>query len=1322
MPENPLESLPQSEARFSSVVNQMSVGVVECDLTGRIILVNDKYCEVVGYAREELLGKRIQEMTHAADLAQSIELFQKCVAEGRDFTVEKRYVRKDGAEVWVKNSVSLLRDAEGKPQSVLAVIIDITAEKLSQNALLQSEIRYRALLDASDQIILTMDAAGSLDLHRRWFSELTGIPVEELQENKYLDVIHPDDREYLQKVMSQLAQNPKSYEVELRLRPRDSENYRFYNLRGVPVFKTDGTLNEWIGAVTDITDRKEAEIAKRQIEQRYRALFADAGDAILVADSDGVVTDANESASRLLGCAREEIIGQTFAEIISPAEAAKLAAVKQRLLEGGSNLDEWTLIRKDGAPITVEINTRILPGGEWHAIARDLSRRRQADKATAHLAAIIASSEDAIISKDLNSIITTWNQGAEKIFGYTAAEAIGKSVTMLIPPYRSNEEPKILERIKRGESIQHYETIRRRKDGTDIDISLTVSPIRDGAGNVIGASKIARDITLRKEAEEALRESQAILSLSMRSSRMGAWVQDVKTDYVWWSVELQEIFGLQKGDFSNSRKGFYEFVHPDDRRRIEAEVQKSIDEQRDYIIEFRFYHADGSLRWMEGRGQAFYSEKGEVVRLYGIGIDITERKQAEERLRESEERFSKAFKASPLVLTISSLSTGELIEVNETFVNATGYSRQEAIGKTTLELGLWKKPPEREDEMQTVRSLGQLSNAEYTFCTKTGEEIIGLLAAERIEIGGESFAQTVITERKRAQEALIKAERKAAEDYQKLLSRIVPLAETLGTARDLILIYQSVVEFVRTSMPCTAFFVSFYDAEHSLRTAAYAWGEEGEVDVSMLPPMPLAAGGGPNSQAVFQKKTVVVSRYMDLMKDRPHVVLQDNGIEPMSSLVVPMTVMSRIIGTLEVQAYEDDAFTHEHIVALEMVANLAAAAIENVRLLQVEERARQEAEDANRAKDEFLSVLSHELRTPLNSMFGWTRMLRAGILDEAKTRQAVEVIERNVRLQNNLIEDMLDVSRIITGKMRIEKEEIDFAAVVKSAVEAARPLAEQKKVSLGFNSDADSYFLLGDEVRLQQVVNNLINNAIKFTSEDGAVVLKLSPTGAGFVSLNVTDTGIGIEPDFLPQIFDRFRQADSTTRRTHSGLGLGLTIVRHLTELHGGRVSAESEGIGKGASFTIELPLLPQPQGDYYDNQSAPAGANGFSLKGARILLVDDDCDAMLPLQIILETQEADVLCASSVREALEKLSDEKFTLLVSDIGMPEMDGYDLITALRKMDKSANHDIPAIALTAYASTQDKRRALMSGFQDHFAKPLDFEQFLATVGLLIKHSK
>ncbi len=404
---------------------------------------------------------------------------------------------------------------------------------------------------------------------------------------------------------------------------------------------------------------------------------------------------------------------------------------------------------------------------------------------------------------------------------------------------------------------------------------------------------------------------------------------------------------------------------------------------------------------------------------------------------------------------------------------------------------------------------------------------------------------TDITERKQATEALVEAERRAAKDYQALLSRIVPVAQTFGTARDLISIYRVVREFVRNSMPCTAFFVSFFDARTNLRTAAYAWGNKGEVDISTLPPVELTEDGGPNSQAVFQKKSIVVNRYMNLMKNRPHVILQEDGHDPNSSLVVPMIVMNRVVGTLEVQAYENNAFNREHIVALEMVANLAAVALENVRLLQIEAEARETAEAANRAKDEFLSVLSHELRTPLNSMLGWVRMLRTGTLDEERTRQAVEVIERNTRLQNNLIEDLLDVSRIISGKMRIEIEEVDLAAIVKNSSETLRPLAESKNILFEFSAENETLLLEGDAVRLHQVISNLIQNAVKFTPEGGKISVTLKNTGDR-ARLIVKDTGIGIEREVLPFIFERFRQADGSTRRNFSGLGLGLTIVSNL--------------------------------------------------------------------------------------------------------------------------------------------------------------------------------
>lgn len=1066
---------------------------------------------------------------------------------------------------------------------------------------------------------------------------------------------------------------------------------------------------------------------------------------------------------------------------------------------------------------------------------RDITKRKEIEKSNAHLAAIVESSTDAIVSKDLNGIITSWNKGAEKMFGYTATEIVGKSISILIPPYLINEESEILKSVKKGEAIEHYETVRQRKDGTNITISLSFSPIKNEVGEIVGTSKIARNITESKLAEEFLRESQAILALSMQSSRMGVWTRDLATETVWWSEELEEIFGLKKGSFSGTEKDFFDFVHEDSREEIWSEIQQAITEHREYSIEFRFWHTDGSLRWMEGRGKAVYSKKGEPVRLYGIGIDITERKKAEEKLRESEERFAKAFNSSPLALSITSLKTGKLIEINETFVRTTGYTRKEAIGRTTDELNLWANSADREAELVAVQKSGEIRDLEYRFRMKDGSEIIGLLSAELLEIRGEPCTLTVIqditerkkaeeiseryrllsmrardgilfirpdgqivdanemavetygydqsellkmrvhdlrasetlnileeqlieannggiqfetvhqrkdgtkfsvevtsvgadiggerllisiirdiTERRRNEEALLKAERRASEEYLELLSRIVPVAQTLGTARDLVSIYRAVHDFVLTSMSCTAFFVSFFDAERSLRMAAFAWGEQGEVDISTLPPMLLTKDGGPNSQAIFQKKSIVVNRYWDFMKSRSHVVLQENGVDPNSSLVVPMIVMNRIIGTLEVQSYDDDIFTNEHIIALEMVANLAAVAIENVRLLEVEADARETAEAANRAKDEFLSVLSHELRTPLNSMLGWTRMLREGVLDEETAAKAMEIIERNTLLQNNLIEDLLDVSRIISGKMRIEKELIDLVKVFNDTIEFLRPVAAQRNISFEFLTTENSLVINGDAMRFQQIIVNLVQNAVKFTGEGGNVSVSLGQSG-NFARLVVKDTGIGIGKEILPFIFERFQQADSSTKRIYSGLGLGLTIVRNLVELHNGTIKAESSGKEKGATFTVEIPLTKEfLEKTSPDGKSQIVTEESSALKGARILLVDDDIESLVPLQIFLEREKAEIVSATSAKEALEKLAQQNFHVLITDIGMPVTDGYDLIAKVRQMQTEQNAFITAIALTAYASSDDRRRALTAGFQKHFAKPVNYDELLAAV--------
>lgn len=960
----------EDQERFQAIISQMTVGISQTDLEGRLMMVNDRLCEIVGYAREELLEKKMQDITHPEDLPRNLELFRRLVEENESFVIEKRYIRKDGQIVWGETSVSGIRDKKNNLRYVLAVVTDITERKETQESLKQSEERYRAFVTQSSEAI--------------WRFELK-----------------------------------EPFSVEL---PVDE-----------------------------------------QIEQFYKHAF---------------LAECNDATANMYGYASAtEIVGASLGDFVPPDDENNIAYLQAFIASGYSLTD---------------------------AESHELDREGHAKFFLNNLVGVI---EDGLLKR-------AW--------------------------------------------------------GTQ------------------------RDITEQKRTIDAVRESKAMLSMSMKSSRMGAWARDVATNKISWTEELEEIFGLEKGDFLGTDEHFYSLIYEEDVAALQEEVRRAVAECRDYMVEFRFYHRDGSIRWMEGRGQGIYSKTGAPIRLYGIGMDITDRKEAEE--------------------------------------------------------------------------------------------------------------------------ALLKAERRASEEYLELLSRIVPVAQTLGTARELTSIYRAVHGFVRATMPCSAFFVSFYEPRENLRIAAYAWGEQGELDISVLPPIPLTENGGPNSQAVFQKRSIVFNRYMEKVKDHPHVLLQTDGIDPNSSLVVPMIFMNRIIGTLEVQAYENKVFTGEHVIALEMVANLAAAAIENVRLSQVEADARETAEAANRAKDQFLSVLSHELRTPLNSMLGWVRMIRAGMLNEEKTGQAIEIIERNTVLQNNLIEDLLDVSRIITGKLRIETEELDLVPVVETAVETVRPLAEAKKIFFDFQSDVLSVKINGDPTRLQQIVINLANNAVKFTPEEGTVIIRLTVEN-DTANLEVIDTGVGINPEFLERIFDRFSQADSTTRRTHSGLGLGLTIVKHLAELHGGSVKAFSEGAGRGATFKLEMPVIPQTNltNSKKDFEIFSSKTDSL-LQNVRILMVDDDCEGIFPLKILLEQHSATVECADSAREALEILQAREVDLLISDIGMPEIDGFDFIKLIRKTDK--HRFTPAIALTAYASTEDRYRTLNAGFQQHLPKPVDFDQLLQTIRNLL----
>jgi PAS domain S-box-containing protein len=385
-------------------------------------------------------------------------------------------------------------------------------------------------------------------------------------------------------------------------------------------------------------------------------------------------------------------------------------------------------------------------------------------------------------------------------------------------------------------------------------------------------------------------------------------------------------------------------------------------------------------------------------------------------------------------------------------------------------------------------------------------------------------------------------------------------------------------------------------------------------------------------------------------------------------------------------------------------------------------RARKESEEANRIKDEFLATLSHELRTPLTAIIGWSAMLRGNKLDEATTANALETIERNAKAQGQIIEDLMDVSRIIMGKLRLDVQTIELAPIIAAAVDAIRPAAEAKNIRLQTLLDPQAGPASGDPARLQQVVWNLLTNAVKFTPKGGRVQVRLERINS-HVEITVSDTGQGIAPEFLPHVFDRFRQADMTHTREHGGLGLGLSIVRQLVELHGGTVHAESAGLGQGAIFVVQLPVMVIRRGPAQPERRHPTGggqaATGCppSLAGLRVLIVDDEADTRVLLRAMLEQCGSEVVTASSATEALELFEQSRPDVLVSDIGMPGEDGYALIGRVRTLEAGRNGRVPAIALTAYARAEDRMRALRAGFQVHVPKPVELDELVAVVASL-----
>lgn len=696
-----------------------------------------------------------------------------------------------------------------------------------------------------------------------------------------------------------------------------------------------------------------------------------------------------------------------------------------------------------------------------------------------------------------------------------------------------------------------------------------------------------------------------------------------------------------------------------------------------------------------------------------------------------------AIVAASLDAIVSADEHGCVSEFNPAAEQIFGYTRAAVLGRQLAELIIPPRLRERHYEGMArylatgeARVLGQ--RVEMDAMRADGSEFPCELTITRIPLPGPArFAGVVrdITERRRAEENLrasveqtLAAEREQHASAARL-ARLQALAADLSGASTSDQIAAVVVRHAREGFEAAAASIALFDPTRTHLTIASSAGYSPELiaeyrSMSADSNVPLAEAARTGRALWFDNREELLAHCPELAHaTEPHA----NG----AWAAVPLVFGGESLGAIGLSFREHHPFLPEERELLLAFGRLGGQALDRARLYEAERRARANAESASRAKDEFLAVVSHELRTPLNAVLGWARMLQSGDVSPSMWARAIDAIHRNARSQTQLIEDLLDISRIITGKLRLDVKAVDLAPVVHHALESVQLAARAKDIVVE-HTLAPVPALWGDPERIQQVIWNLLSNAIKFTPAGGRVSVTLERCDGG-VLLTVRDTGCGIPPDVLPYVFDRFRQADSSTTRLHGGLGLGLAIVRHLVELHGGTVSVSSEGPGRGAVFTVRFPQIavtadqPGPH-----SAQTPSLASGFdeaaSLENVTVLCVDDEPDARDLLQAMLAVAGARVRMVSSMAEALVSLDTASADILVSDVEMPGADGYDLIRAVRRHRNAQVSGVPAIALTAHARSEDRVRVLAAGYDMHLPKPVDRVELVNVIRALLERRR
>ncbi|WGV23197.1 PAS domain S-box protein [Halotia branconii] len=1307
------QALRESEAKFRSVVDSNMIGIGFWQENGKVTDANDALLKMIGYTREELVARKLN--WQALTPTEYLPLDEQALAqlENNSFCTpyEKEYICKDGSRIAILVGASHF---QGTVDRGAFFVIDITERKQAENT-------RRYIAQTSNILATSLDYEETLE-------QIAKISVPQLADWCLVEILNEDG-----------------------------------SIRRLPIAHADPSKSEWalqLQRYAPVT--KDVNPIARVLRTGQAELISQINDSFLIAVTEN---DEHLQAVRQMGC-------KSFMVVPLVAHQRILGSISFVSSKSNRPYQERDLaLAKDiayRAALAVE-NARLYQDSHQALVhyAESLSL----------LDALLAGAPVAVCFLDRELRYLRINQVLADINDLSIEEHLGRKLREVLPEMADEFEPQLQLVLDTGEpmlnvDIRGQTTEEPTRQGYWLG---NYYPVYNTLGETIGIGIILADVTAAKQTEIALRESEARFRAMFDQAAVGITLVRLDGQFLQINPAFCEITGYSREELI--QMNFQEITHPDDlevdwdyARRVLAK------EINGYSLKKRYIRKDGSVIWVNLTSSAVWDDDGQPKYAMGIVEDISKQQAALHERKKAEETQYFLVEASALLassldyhvtltgvanLAVPTLADWCIVDIFQADLSSQQIALATANPAKRFNLQeLRQRYPSPNGEQHPL--MQQVRQGQSVFYPEFPDTILAEIAQDQTHLqllqnlGIQSVMMIPLRSRGQVFGAISFVMADSGRHYEQAnLGLAEDIARRAATAIDNARLYQETQQARQTAEKAVSRTLLLQKITAALSQAltpqqvadvvmhqgvAALGAKAGSVllltdqgtalkivqaigypqsDIDTVETFPLTASI-PSAEVVRTGQPIFIDNRADWLARYPHLARIPTTNGDFAYACVPLVQEGKAIGTLGLNFAIAQTFNQEYQGFMLTLGQQCAQAIARAQLYEAEQTAREEAETANRIKDEFLAVLSHELRTPLNPILGWAKLLRTRQFDEATKVRALETIERNAKLQTQLIEDLLDVSRILQGKLKLNVSTMDLRTTITAALETVRLAAEAKSIEIQTTFSTDILQVMGDSDRLQQVIWNLLSNAVKFTPSGGRVEVHLEQIGAN-AQIQVIDTGKGISPEFLPYVFDYFRQADSKTTRVFGGLGLGLAIVRRLVELHGGTIHADSPGEGQGATFAVRLPLLktsPLPKANFKSSPLEITTEESL-LSGVKILLVDDQADVREFFTFALEQYGATVTAVASANEALTALSQSKPDILLSDIGMPLMDGYMLLREVRKRSPEQGGQIPAIALSAYAGEFNQKQALAAGFQKHVSKPAEPIELATVIVNLIK---